>query len=167
MTRRVILAGATWQADTPTLGDKLRVMRALVLAGADAPAVQLIARAAVSGVRPSAGRDGLALALAEWTRRTLVYTRERGEVMCSALVSIQAGAGDCDDHAIALATLATALAIPAELRTAGPQGRAAHVWTALFFPRARLWLDCDTTIREPIGALRMPRGWRRAERLAI
>ena len=143
---------------TPTLGHKLEVMRQLAQAGADRPTIQGLARMAVSGVAPDARPDGLALALATWVRNAVVYTRERGEVMLGAEQTLSVGAGDCDDHAIALATLALALGMRARFRVSGP-GVAAHVWCALWCPGAKRWVDLDTTLRKPLGTRSRRAGW--------
>lgn len=159
MVSRRMAADFVRRVATPTLGHKLEVMRKLAQHGADLPTIQGLARMAISGVALDARPDGLALALATWVRSSVVYTRERGEVMLGAEQTLSVGAGDCDDHAICLATLALALGMRARFLVSGPAGVPAHVWAALYCPGARKWIDLDTTLRRPLGQRSVRPGW--------
>lgn len=84
--------------------------------------------------------------------------KEGGEVepidyFQSARRTWEMGAGDCDDQVTLIASLASAVGIPARLRVTAPDKRSdwAHIYPILGFPveGPRKWMALDTTLEDP------------------
>jgi transglutaminase-like putative cysteine protease len=96
-------------------------------------------------IRASA-RDELSIAqsLWSWIKDNVPFIEEQRETFYHPLIVVRGG-GDCDDHARALAALALASGIPAEVvGVPGPDGRVKHAATILLVHGQWRW--AETTV---------------------
>jgi hypothetical protein len=78
------------------------------------------------------------------------FVREKRETFQHALLTINRGKGDCDDHARLFAALCHALRIPVEIvGVANAQGKIGHV--AARFLDGNTWVWAETTIDAELG----------------
>jgi hypothetical protein len=120
------------------------------------PAVRFQATQILGSV---SGKDhvGEARALFEWVRRHVRYQKDPVgiETVQSPVVTLRLRAGDCDDHAALLASLAIAVGIPARFRVLGASAdNFIHIVPELY--AGGRWWWADTTERLPFGVRPRP-----------
>lgn len=113
----------------------------------------LARRVAWALVGPVDGHDlaAAAFAIQRWVRDHLAYVREAGEQLADPATTLTLGFGDCDDHAVVVGMLCTALGVEWRCRVLyrlHPDGwqRPYHV-----VAQARIggrWVDLETTHRD-------------------
>lgn len=110
------------------------------------PAVREIARAAARANAEPAAR---ARALHAFVQRRVKFERENGEVFRSTAVTLDRGAGDCDDSARALVALALAAGLRARLAYLVRDDQPVHVYAELH--DGAQWQPAETTIAATFG----------------
>src|SRR5215470_5150092 len=106
------------------------------------------------GVRPK-DRAGEVLALFDWVRRNIRYTRDifRTELLHSARRMLELRAGDCDDLTILLGAMLMSTGHPVRLVLAGFRKNRPHAYTHIY-PQVNVggrWIAIDATVDKPIG----------------
>jgi len=94
-----------------------------------------------------------ARAIHHFVQHRLSYVNEPEDLWMDPLRVLWTGGGDCDDHAIVLASLLEAIALPTRLVVLRRRGRGFHVFVEVGFPRkapAR-WMPAETTLPVPFG----------------
>lgn len=98
---------------------------------------------------PSRDRRRQVRAIQRWIQREILFIPEAGDVWYTPIRTLWIGGGDCDDHAIVLASLLESLRIPTSITILRRDGRGFHVYV-----RARIdgsWVPAETTIRAALG----------------
>lgn len=131
----------------------LKRMALLAKAGSTDPVIIAKARQIVAHVQ---GKDfrGEATAIQNFVRGSIRYTRDPyfSETLQTPSVTLEQGHGDCDDHAILVASLLSAIGAPARFRAMRipQQGPAlGHVLTETRYGRG--WVPVETTEPWPFG----------------
>lgn len=115
------------------------------------------------GVRPK-DRMGEVVALFDWVRREIRYTRDifRVETLHTARRVLELRAGDCDDMTILLGAMLIATGHPVRLALVGFRPHKPHRYSHIYpevFDRGR-WIPIDVTVDRPMGWA-PPALWRR------
>lgn len=142
-------------------------MRGLV-AGKDGirnPYVHAQARDITSGV-PNRDFTGEVNAVYDWVKSHIKFRNEADEVLQSPYMTLQVGAGDCDDHSTLIAALLRSLGHNVTFRTVSlDSGDYSHVYAMVQDRRNGQWIAMDTTVRnahpgwQPSG-IKRARSWR-------
>ncbi len=136
--------------------DTLRLMSRVVKRSKKHPIIRELATRIVRNV-PGKNYPAELQAIQTWVKNNIRYTQDvRGvETLQYPAVTLQMGQGDCDDHAILVASLLEAIGKPTRFIAIGFQpNQCAHVLT-----EARVgtnWLTVETTEPVPVGWI--PRG---------
>jgi len=106
------------------------------------------------GVRPK-DRAGEVLALFNWVRRNIRYTRDifRTELLHSARRMLELRAGDCDDMSILLGAMLVSTGHPVRLILVGFRPNKPHAYSHIY-PEVNVkgrWMAIDATMSRPIG----------------
>ena len=109
----------------------------------------------IYGVLPK-DRMGEVLALFEWVRKNIRYTRDifRTELLHSARRMLELRAGDCDDMTILLGAMLVSTGHPVRLILAGFRRNKPHSYSHIY-PEVnvrRRWIAVDATMPLPIGS---------------
>jgi hypothetical protein len=128
----------------------------LVKADLERPELRLLATKILRS-RAVANKDFVSEArtLYKWVTQKIRYQRDPIEIetVQSPMVTVQHGAGDCDDHVALYAGLASAVGLPVRFRAIGVvRDDLKHIWTEVF--AGDRWWAADTT--EPARGF----GWR-------
>jgi transglutaminase-like putative cysteine protease len=129
----------------------LRVMRLMVRHFKRDPEIYSLARELTAHL-PNKDYAGEAQELHAYVRDTIRYVEDVNgvETVQTPLVTLQLGAGDCDDKATLLATLLEAIGKPTRFVAAGFMGGdLSHVW-----PEVKIgdsWFALETTELVPMG----------------
>ena len=150
------LKGATLNAPSENraaVASTLKRMAILAKEGSTRPAIIDLARRIVASV-PGKDFRGEAAAIQNYVRGRIRYTRDPyfSETLQTPEVTLQQGHGDCDDHAILVAALLTAIGAPARFRAVRIPGNGpsiGHVLTETRFGRG--WVPVETTEPWPFG----------------
>ena len=102
---------------------------------------------------PSRDRIAQAGAVQSWVQANLLYVPEPGDIWMDPLRTLWSGGGDCDDHAIVVASLLGSLRIPARFVVLRRRGRGFHVFVEAGFPdrNPQRWIAVETVIPVPFG----------------
>jgi transglutaminase-like putative cysteine protease len=101
------------------------------------------------GCRPRDHRAH-ALAIARWVQQNIVYVEEIPETFQTPLATLQARAGDCDDHAVLVVALWQSIGVPGWLFSIGWNVDAGAPELEHIYPVAEMpdgtRIPCDTTL---------------------
>ncbi len=128
-----------------SLPHKLRLMAELAKHDSRKPLAGTMARHAISKVPRRAPLDANLLALSTWVREWIRYTHEQPETLSTLGALQRIPVGDCDDMAIALASLVWRLGYPWRRQrfAVGWKGlHPRHVWLEVLGAGAR-WVPLD------------------------
>lgn len=96
---------------------------------------------------PDRNKAAQAVAIAEWVRSNVRYVNELPETFQTPKRTVQAGAGDCDDHTTLIGSLCENLGIPIEVVGLKVDGMWQHV-----FPRALIETPTKKVLRMPLDS---------------
>jgi transglutaminase-like putative cysteine protease len=104
---------------------------------------------------PAKDRMGEVIALFEWVKRNIRYTRDifRVELLHTARRMLELRAGDCDDMTILLGAMLLATGHPVRLALVGFRPDRPHMYSHIY-PEVNVrgrWLAIDATMPHPIG----------------
>lgn len=87
-----------------------------------------------------------ARALLRWTHDNITFVPDpyRAELFQAPHVTLELGAGDCDDHASLLGAMMTSVGIRTRLVASGFGGRLTHVFPGVFL--GGRWVAADSTL---------------------
>lgn len=107
---------------------------------------------------------GEVLALFEWVRRNVRYTRDiyRVELLHTARRMLELKAGDCDDMTILLGAMLLSTGHPVRLALVGFNPNKPHIYTHIY-PEVHVrgrWVAIDATVDRPMGWA-PPARWKR------
>ncbi len=90
--------------------------------------------------------DCYVFAIARWVRDNIKYIKDITgyETLQTPDNTIKIGGGDCDDHAILVATLLESIGIKATFKIVGEKGRYKHIYVIATTPKGKKWA-VDTT----------------------
>lgn len=114
------------------------------LAAEDAATLPLVRELGRAAARANPSPSARARALHAFVRRRVKFERENGEVFRSTAVTLDRGAGDCDDSARALVALAKAAGLRSRFAYLESNGQPVHVYAEIHDGRA--WQPAETTI---------------------
>ena len=143
-----------WRARFPSQLAALDWLRRNARANATVPAVRKAALDVLTASAMHRTPIDRARALLQWTAGEVAFIPDpyRSELFQSPEVTLRMRAGDCDDHAVLLGAMTTAVGIPTRLCASGNAGELSHV-----FPVVELdgrWTALDSTLPHPgIGHL--------------
>jgi transglutaminase-like putative cysteine protease len=130
-----------------------------------------IRRCALLATRRVRNRDnaGELRAVLDWVKHNIRFRGERDETIQTPLLTLQMGAGDCDDHAVLLAALLKALGYDTRFVTVAADAGSndySHVFCQARDPRSGHWTSMESTVDEaypgwapPRGTIRRRRNW--------
>jgi hypothetical protein len=108
-----------------------------------------VREAALDAVRGVARGQGELDALFNYVRSKIEFRGEFSESLQEPRVTLQLGAGDCDDHAMLLAAMAISVGFRARFRTvalASDPSHFSHVFVEVQDKRTKQWQALDTTV---------------------
>ncbi|WP_457642643.1 transglutaminase-like domain-containing protein [Persephonella sp.] len=90
--------------------------------------------------------DCYVFAIAKWVRENIKYIKDITgyETLQTPDNTLKIGGGDCDDHAILVATLLQSIGIKATFKIVGEKGRYKHIYVIATTPKGKKWV-IDTT----------------------
>lgn len=108
---------------------------------------------------PSGDKAGERNAIFQWVKSNIKFRGEYQETLQSALVTMQLGAGDCDDHASLMAALLEAIGHETMFKTVGTDGHReySHVYTVVRDAKSNQWIPVDTTVPTSYPGWESPR----------
>lgn len=119
--------------------------------GALSPQVRQFALQIVHGL-PARDDYSQASAVFNWVKQNIEFRGEADETLQSPIVTLNFGAGDCDDHGTLVAALLGSLGIRARFQTVATDPTApqtfTHVYTQAWMRQQKQWLALDTTVGE-------------------
>lgn len=126
----------------------VRVMQAMVYGpgGVKSPEVRVAALQAVRGV--DRGMDEIA-AVHSYVKQNIEFRGEYAETLQEPRVTLQLGAGDCDDHSMLIMALLLSLGIRARFKTVAVPSAPdtfAHVYVEALDRRTGQWVPLDSTV---------------------
>lgn len=114
--------------------------------GVQNPHVRAAALSAVRGMLR--GLDEIH-AVFEWVKRNIEFRGEHAETIQTPLITLQLGAGDCDDHSTLLAAMYESIGFETRFNTIStredPDDQFSHVFLEVK-TRGGVWLPVDTTV---------------------
>jgi len=147
--------------DTATLGalppgragtlETLAKMRRLVREARTLPVIRNLAIAITATVK-NKDRAGEVRAIHEWVKANIRYIRDvrEHETLTAPAFTLALRAGDCDDHAMLVASLLEAIGHPARFAAVGTSPeRFKHVFTETRL--GQRWVSVETTEPVPVG----------------
>lgn len=112
--------------------------------GAANPQIRQKALEITSQVR-SHDKNGEIRAIFEWVKSNIKFRGEYKETLQTPVVTLQVGAGDCDDHSTLLAALLQSIGHKTRFQTVATRGQDfSHVYCEVLTPRG--WTALDTTV---------------------
>lgn len=124
-------------------------MQALVLGpeGVGHPSVRVAALAAAKGsVKNLTEID----AVLSWVKQNIEFRGENAETLQSPVVTLQLGAGDCDDHSILIAAMLRSLGYDVQFKTVAASRQDptefSHVYVVARDKRTGQWKGLDSTV---------------------
>ena len=133
---------------------RLAELRRIVEAHKIHPVIRAMAIRILRSYRaPSRDRHAQARAIQAWVQSNLLYIPEPGDTWMDPLRTLWIGGGDCDDHAIVVASLLEAIRIPTRFVVLRRRGRGFHVYAEAGFPdrRPATWVPVETVLPVPFG----------------
>jgi len=90
--------------------------------------------------------DCYVYAIAKWVRENIKYIKDITgyETLQTPQNTLKIGGGDCDDHAILVATLLNAIGIKTTFKIVGKNGKYKHIYVIATTPKGKKWV-VDTT----------------------
>ena len=129
----------------------VRTMRGFVEGseGAINPQIRQSALNIVRGI-DSANKQGQIAAVLDWVKQNIEFRGEYNELLQTPLVTLQLGAGDCDDHAQLISALLKSLGFKTRFQTVAadaedPQ-QFTHVYAEVQDPASGQWVALDSTV---------------------
>ena len=114
--------------------------------GVQSPYVRAAALSAVRGMQR--GLDEIH-AIFEWVKENIEFRGEHAETIQTPLITLQLGAGDCDDHSTLLAAMYESIGFETRFNTMStredPDDQFSHVFLEVR-TRGGVWLPVDTTV---------------------
>lgn len=138
-------------------------MQALVLGpeGVGHPAVRV---AAIDAARGSVKNINEIDAVLAWMKQHIEFRGEHAETLQSPVVTLQLGAGDCDDHSILSAAMLMSLGYKVRFKTVASQrsapGQFSHVYVIVQDKRTGEWKGLDSTVPESFAGWEPPMVYR-------
>jgi hypothetical protein len=124
-------------------------MHALVIGpeGVGHPDVRVAALEAVRGSVKNLNEIDFVL---DWVKKHIEFRGENAETLQSPVVTLQLGAGDCDDHSILIAALLRSLGYNVQFKTVAAQRadptQFSHVYVIVQDKRTGQWKGLDSTV---------------------
>jgi len=90
--------------------------------------------------------DCYVYAIAKWVKENIKYIKDITgyETLQTPENTLKIGGGDCDDHAILVATLLNAIGVKTAFKIVGENGRYKHIYVIATTPKGKKWV-VDTT----------------------
>ncbi|MGH9501650.1 MAG: transglutaminase-like domain-containing protein [Terriglobales bacterium] len=126
----------------------IRAMQTLVYGrgGVKSPAVRIAALDAVKGVERGQREVD---SVFHWVKDNIEFRGEHAETLQEPRVTLQLGAGDCDDHSMLVAALLASLGYRVRFRTIATSQASdefSHVFVEVQDKQTRQWIPLDTTV---------------------
>lgn len=127
----------------------IKHMKALVLGpeGVGHPAVRI---AAIDAARGSIKNVSEIDAVLSWVKQHIEFRGENAETLQSPVVTLQLGAGDCDDHSTLIAAMLRSLGYNVQFKTVATSrmapGMFSHVYPIVQDKRTGQWVPLDSTV---------------------
>lgn len=146
-----------------SLEDRIALLRSHVAAGRVAPEIWKLAREVVAAkcgddfCIPERDYEGEVIALFNLVKKRARYTLDPvgTDTYASAKWTLKAGAGDCDDSCVLLASLLGSVGYPVRFRVIQTVGEPTwnHIYLVVGLPpeRPTEWHPLDTTVPQPAG----------------
>ncbi len=140
----------------------IRAMQALVYGrgGVKSPDVRVAALEAVKGVERGQAEIE---SVFNWVKEHIEFRGEHAETLQEPRVTLQLGAGDCDDHAMLLAALLASLGYRTRFRTvatASAPDEFSHVYAEVEDKKTKQWIPVDTTVDQSYAGWEPPNATR-------
>lgn len=125
--------------------------------GANHPSVR---QTAVDATRGLSSRDkgGQIAAILDWVKRNIDFRGEYKELLQTPVVTIQLGAGDCDDQSMLISSLLQTLGFNTRFSTVAADSddpnQFTHVFCEAYDPASDQWVAMDSTVPDSFP------GWR-------
>lgn len=115
--------------------------------GAANPQIRALAEQIISRV-PSRDYAGERNALFNWVKQTLKFRGEYGETLQTPIVTLQLGAGDCDDYSTLLASLLESIGHETQFKVIAINGsrQFSHVYIQVRDKATGQWIPLDATV---------------------
>jgi transglutaminase-like putative cysteine protease len=126
----------------------IRAMQALVYGrgGVKSPDVRVAALEAVKGVERGQAEIE---SVFNWVKEHIEFRGEHAETLQEPRVTLQLGAGDCDDHAMLVSALAASLGFRTRFRTVATPSSPedfSHVFAEIEDKKTGQWIPVDSTV---------------------
>lgn len=134
-------------------------MHALVIGpeGVGHPDVRVAALEAVRGSVKNLNEIDFVL---DWVKKHIEFRGENAETLQSPVVTLQLGAGDCDDHSILIAALLRSLGYNVQFKTVAAQRadptQFSHVYVIVQDKRTGQWKGLDSTVPDSFAGWEPP-----------
>lgn len=122
-----------------------------VVAGKEGVECPYVRQAALYAVRGAERGVSEITALFEWVKDNIEFRGENQETIQTPLITLQLGAGDCDDHSTLLAAMFQSLGYQTRFNTVstgGDEDEFSHVYLEVQEKRSGQWIPLDTTVRQ-------------------
>jgi hypothetical protein len=142
----------------PAITATIRQMQALVY-GVGGVLSGQIRQAALEAVRGVERGQGEIESVFNYVKDRIEFRGEYEETLQEPRVTLQLGAGDCDDHSTLLAALLQSLGFRTRFKTiATPrsQGDFSHVYVEVEDKRSKQWVPLDTTVESASAGWEAP-----------
>jgi Transglutaminase-like superfamily len=117
--------------------------------GATHPLVRQNAVCIVHGI-DSHDKPAQMAAVLEWVKKNVDFRGEYKELLQTPVVTLQLGAGDCDDHSMLIAALLKSLGFTTRFNTVAADAedptQFSHVFCEVFDPTTQEWTALDSTV---------------------
>jgi Transglutaminase-like superfamily len=116
--------------------------------GVGSPIVRATALQAVRG----SSKGGEIEAVYQWVKQNIEFRGEAEETLQTPQVTIQMGAGDCDDHSALMAALLKSLGYEVQIKTVAVASAEptefSHVYVIVQDKQSGQWIPLDTTVKQ-------------------
>lgn len=135
----------------PGIAHTIRIMRGFVQGreGAPCPSIRQLALQLTRGIEAS-DKAAQLQAVLDWVKKHIDFRGEYKETLQTPLVTLQMGAGDCDDHSMLICALMKSLGFRTRFNTVAadsddPQ-QFTHVFAEVMDPQSGEWRAMDSTV---------------------
>jgi hypothetical protein len=130
----------------------VKLMRGFVN-GSEGATHPLVRQTAVNIVRgiDSNNKQGQIAAVLDWVKQNIDFRGEYKETLQTPVVTLQLGAGDCDDHSQLIAALLKSLGFRTRFCTVAADSedprQFTHVYAEVQDPGSQQWISLDSTVK--------------------
>ena len=142
----------------PGITATIKIMQSVV-SGKEGIENPYVRKAALCAVRGTARGMSEIASIFQWVKDNIEFRGEAAETIQTPLVTLQLGAGDCDDHSTLLAAMYQSLGYETRFNTVSTGGdpdEFSHVYVEVQEKTTGRWLPVDTTVRQSYPGWTVP-----------